>query len=87
MLVVCVFENNYSSIIRYFSVFSLFLSLCHLCLSELSHRVIAGASGLVAFDEDGERNLDYYIYDLQHMGDVTKFVPILQYDSQTKAVR
>uniref|UniRef100_A0A3Q4BYU0 Guanylate cyclase n=1 Tax=Mola mola TaxID=94237 RepID=A0A3Q4BYU0_MOLML len=59
----------------------------HLHLSKLSHRVIAGASGLVDFDEDGERNLDYYIYDLQHMGDVTKFVPVLHYDSQTKAVR
>nr|XP_046234041.1 guanylate cyclase 2G [Scatophagus argus] len=46
-----------------------------------------GASGLVHFDEDGERNLDYSIYDLQHVGDVTKFVPILHFDSHTKAVR
>uniref|UniRef100_A0A3Q1GDL6 Guanylate cyclase n=1 Tax=Acanthochromis polyacanthus TaxID=80966 RepID=A0A3Q1GDL6_9TELE len=44
------------------------------------------ASGLVHFDEEGERNLDYSIYDLQHNGDVTKFVPILHFDSHTKDV-
>uniref|UniRef100_UPI0037E771C2 guanylate cyclase 2G n=1 Tax=Semicossyphus pulcher TaxID=241346 RepID=UPI0037E771C2 len=46
-----------------------------------------GASGLVHFDKEGERNLDYSIYDLQHLGDVTKFVPILHFDSHTKTVR
>ncbi|XP_055006373.1 guanylate cyclase 2G isoform X2 [Boleophthalmus pectinirostris] len=46
-----------------------------------------GASGLVHFDEDGERNLDYSIYDLQHIGDTTKFVPILNFESHTKTVR
>ncbi|XP_035525034.1 guanylate cyclase 2G [Morone saxatilis] len=46
-----------------------------------------GASGLVHFDKEGERNLDYSIYDLQHTGDITKFVPILHFDSHTKAVR
>ncbi|XP_008289731.1 guanylate cyclase 2G [Stegastes partitus] len=46
-----------------------------------------GASGLVHFDEEGERNLDYSIYDLQHTGDTTKFVPILHFDSHTKDVR
>ncbi|XP_065806101.1 guanylate cyclase 2G isoform X2 [Labrus bergylta] len=45
-----------------------------------------GASGLVHFDEEGERNLDYSIYDLQHLGDSTKFVPILHYNSHTKTV-
>uniref|UniRef100_A0A3Q3RRB3 Guanylate cyclase n=1 Tax=Mastacembelus armatus TaxID=205130 RepID=A0A3Q3RRB3_9TELE len=45
------------------------------------------ASGLVHFDEKGERNLDYSIYDLQHVGDVTKFVPILHFESQTKTIR
>lgn len=49
--------------------------------------IIAGASGLVHFDQDGERNLDYSIYDLQHIGDVSKFVPILHFDSHTKAIR
>uniref|UniRef100_A0A3Q3DZN8 Guanylate cyclase n=1 Tax=Labrus bergylta TaxID=56723 RepID=A0A3Q3DZN8_9LABR len=44
------------------------------------------ASGLVHFDEEGERNLDYSIYDLQHLGDSTKFVPILHYNSHTKTV-
>ncbi|KAM9837894.1 guanylate cyclase 2G [Aulostomus maculatus] len=46
-----------------------------------------GASGLVHFDEEGERNLDYSIYDLQHIGGITKFVPILHFDSHTKIVR
>ncbi|XP_072312258.1 guanylate cyclase 2G [Eucyclogobius newberryi] len=46
-----------------------------------------GASGLVHFDEDGERNLDYSLYDLQHIGDATKFVPILHFESHTKTVR
>uniref|UniRef100_A0A3Q3QIA6 Guanylate cyclase n=1 Tax=Monopterus albus TaxID=43700 RepID=A0A3Q3QIA6_MONAL len=43
-----------------------------------------GASGLVHFDEKGERNLDYSIYDLQHSGDVTKFVPVLHFESRFK---
>ncbi|KAM9425794.1 guanylate cyclase 2G [Pholidichthys leucotaenia] len=46
-----------------------------------------GASGLVHFDEDGERNLDYSIYDLQHTDEMTKFVPVLHFDSRTKNVR
>ncbi|XP_047465708.1 guanylate cyclase 2G [Mugil cephalus] len=46
-----------------------------------------GASGLVHFDKEGERNLDYSIYDLQHTRDTTKFVPILHFDSHTKVVR
>ncbi|XP_028332666.1 guanylate cyclase 2G [Gouania willdenowi] len=46
-----------------------------------------GATGLVHFDEEGERNLDYSIYDLQHIEDTIKFVSILNYDSYTKKVR
>ncbi|XP_070708336.1 guanylate cyclase 2G [Pempheris klunzingeri] len=46
-----------------------------------------GASGLVHFDKDGERNLDYSIYDLQFVGDITKFVPVLHFNSHTKTVR
>ncbi|XP_068162276.1 guanylate cyclase 2G [Antennarius striatus] len=46
-----------------------------------------GASGLVHFDEEGERNLDYSIYDLQYVGDVNKFVPILHFESRTKSIR
>ena len=49
--------------------------------------IVAGASGLVHFDDQGERNLDYSIYDLQHTGDTTKFVPVLHFDSHTKDVR
>ncbi|XP_049916915.1 guanylate cyclase 2G [Epinephelus moara] len=56
-------------------------------LKNKHHIRFDGASGLVHFDDDGERNVDYSIYDLQHVGDVTKFVPILHYDSHTKAVR
>ncbi|XP_017291448.2 guanylate cyclase 2G [Kryptolebias marmoratus] len=46
-----------------------------------------GASGLVHFDEDGERNVDYSIYDLQYVGNNILFVPILHFESQTKSVR
>ncbi|XP_056152688.1 guanylate cyclase 2G-like [Lampris incognitus] len=46
-----------------------------------------GASGLVHYDEEGERNLDYSIYDLQNTEDSTKLVPILNFDSQTKTIR
>ncbi|XP_024141067.2 guanylate cyclase 2G [Oryzias melastigma] len=46
-----------------------------------------GASGLVHFDEEGERYLDYSIYDLQHVEDKTKFVPILHFESESKSVR
>uniref|UniRef100_A0AAZ3NM93 Guanylate cyclase n=1 Tax=Oncorhynchus tshawytscha TaxID=74940 RepID=A0AAZ3NM93_ONCTS len=48
---------------------------------------ITGASGLVHFDEEGERNLDYSIFDLQHTDDSTTFVPILHFDSHTKSIR
>ncbi|MED6257843.1 hypothetical protein ATANTOWER_032383 [Ataeniobius toweri] len=46
-----------------------------------------GASGLVHFDEQGERCMDYSIYDLQRVGGSTMFVPILNFESQTKSVR
>ncbi|XP_048124721.1 guanylate cyclase 2G [Alosa alosa] len=46
-----------------------------------------GASGLVHFDAEGERNMDYSLYDLQPDGDSTKFVSVLDFDSQTKVFR
>nr|XP_061787653.1 guanylate cyclase 2G-like [Nerophis lumbriciformis] len=46
-----------------------------------------GASGLVHFDEDGERNLDYSIYDLQYTTGTAAFVPILNFDSSIKRIR
>lgn len=59
------------------------------CRQHLSALTIcpAGASGLVHFDEEGERNVDYSIYDMQHVGGVPKFVPILHFDSHNKDVR
>ncbi|KAM3842593.1 guanylate cyclase 2G [Diretmus argenteus] len=56
-------------------------------LKNRQHIRFYGASGLVHFDEEGERNVDYSIYDLQHTEDTTNFVPILHFDSSTKAVR
>uniref|UniRef100_A0A8C6Q0J9 Guanylate cyclase n=1 Tax=Nothobranchius furzeri TaxID=105023 RepID=A0A8C6Q0J9_NOTFU len=41
----------------------------------------------VHFDTDGERNVDYSIYDLQFVGNGIKFVPILHFESQTKIIR
>uniref|UniRef100_A0A8C7ZQQ9 Guanylate cyclase n=1 Tax=Oryzias sinensis TaxID=183150 RepID=A0A8C7ZQQ9_9TELE len=49
--------------------------------------LFAGASGLVHFDEEGERYLDYSIYDLQHEENKTKFVPILHFESESKNIR
>ncbi|XP_061120938.1 guanylate cyclase 2G [Syngnathus typhle] len=46
-----------------------------------------GASGLVHFDEDGERNLDYSIYDLQYSKDTAAFVPVLHFDSHSKSIQ
>lgn len=46
-----------------------------------------GASGLVHFDEYGERNLDYSVYDLQQTETVTKFISVLDFDSHTKRIK
>ncbi|KAL2102510.1 hypothetical protein ACEWY4_001678 [Coilia grayii] len=59
-------------------------------LKRLKHKAnirFQGASGLVHFDEDGERNVDYSLYDLQPVHDTMKFVSILDFDSQTQTVR
>ncbi|XP_026098428.1 guanylate cyclase 2G [Carassius auratus] len=45
-----------------------------------------GASGLVHFDEYGERKLDYSVYDLQQTETVTKFVSVLDFDSNSKMI-
>lgn len=47
----------------------------------------AGASGLVHFDEYGERNTDYSVYDLQKSDDRMKFVSVLNFDSNSKTVK
>ncbi|XP_067226403.1 guanylate cyclase 2G [Chanodichthys erythropterus] len=46
-----------------------------------------GASGLVHFDEYGERNLDYSVYDLQQTENIIKFVSVLDFDSHTKTIK
>ncbi|XP_060743863.1 guanylate cyclase 2G [Tachysurus vachellii] len=46
-----------------------------------------GASGLVHFDENGERNTDYSLYDLQLHEGTVKFVSILAFDSHTKIIK
>ncbi|KTF90026.1 hypothetical protein cypCar_00024206 [Cyprinus carpio] len=46
-----------------------------------------GASGLVHFDEYGERNLDYSVYNLQQTETVTKFVSVLDFDSHSKMIK
>ncbi|XP_026996254.2 guanylate cyclase 2G isoform X2 [Tachysurus fulvidraco] len=46
-----------------------------------------GASGLVHFDENGERNTDYSLYDLQLYEGTVKFVAILAFDSHTKIIK
>ncbi|KAI2658367.1 Guanylate cyclase 2G [Labeo rohita] len=46
-----------------------------------------GASGLVHFDEYGERNLDYSVYDLQQTETSINFVSVLDFDSHTKMIK
>ncbi|XP_053496401.1 guanylate cyclase 2G [Ictalurus furcatus] len=46
-----------------------------------------GASGLVHFDQNGERNIDYSLYDLQLHEGIIKFVAILNFDSHTKMIK
>ncbi|KAF5896503.1 guanylate cyclase 2G-like [Clarias magur] len=46
-----------------------------------------GASGLVHFDDYGERNTDYSLYDLQLYEGTIKFVSILTFDSHTKMIK
>ncbi|XP_064169836.1 guanylate cyclase 2G [Anguilla rostrata] len=46
-----------------------------------------GATGLVHFDEEGERNIDYSVYNLQVTDGMPKFVSVLTFDSHTKTVR
>ncbi|TRY64644.1 hypothetical protein DNTS_003096 [Danionella cerebrum] len=46
-----------------------------------------GASGLVHFDEYGERNLDYSVYDLQQTEKIIKFVSVLDFDSHSKMIK
>ncbi|KAM9462865.1 guanylate cyclase 2G [Clarias gariepinus] len=46
-----------------------------------------GASGLVHFDDYGERNTDYSLYDLQLYEGTIKFVSILTFESHTKMIK
>ncbi|XP_072280882.1 guanylate cyclase 2G-like [Pyxicephalus adspersus] len=45
-----------------------------------------GVTGLLSIDEKGERFIDYSVYDLQFVGNVSRFVPVLQYDSYRKEI-
>ncbi|XP_031438473.2 guanylate cyclase 2G [Clupea harengus] len=59
-------------------------------VKKLKHKAnirFQGASGLIHFDEEGERNVDYSIFDLQPVGDISKFVSVLDFDSQAKSIR
>uniref|UniRef100_A0A3B3R695 Guanylate cyclase n=1 Tax=Paramormyrops kingsleyae TaxID=1676925 RepID=A0A3B3R695_9TELE len=44
------------------------------------------ATGLVYFDSEGERAMDYSVYDLQYPSDEPKFVPVLNFDSQSRTL-
>ncbi|XP_077114145.1 guanylate cyclase 2G-like isoform X2 [Ranitomeya variabilis] len=45
-----------------------------------------GVTGLLSIDENGERFIDYSVYDLQLVGNLTRFVPVLQYDSYRREI-
>uniref|UniRef100_A0ACB8FA95 Uncharacterized protein n=1 Tax=Sphaerodactylus townsendi TaxID=933632 RepID=A0ACB8FA95_9SAUR len=46
-----------------------------------------GITGPIHIDESGERNMDYSVYDLQKSGNSTRFIPVLNFDSDRKAIR
>uniref|UniRef100_A0A8C2ALT2 Guanylate cyclase n=1 Tax=Cyprinus carpio TaxID=7962 RepID=A0A8C2ALT2_CYPCA len=56
-------------------------------LQNLRDRTNIRFYGLVHFDEYGERNLDYSVYDLQQTETVTKFVSVLDFDSHSKMIK
>ncbi|XP_054839893.1 guanylate cyclase 2G-like [Eublepharis macularius] len=45
-----------------------------------------GITGPVHIDESGERIMDYSVYDLQESGNSTRFIPVLNFDSDRKAI-
>lgn len=74
--------------------FMVILSDTHVCIflywlyiTKITVVFPTGASGLVHYDEYGERNLDYSVYDLQQTETVTKFVSVLDFDSHTKMIK
>ncbi|KAL4612998.1 guanylate cyclase 2G-like [Arapaima gigas] len=52
-----------------------------------SNMTFYGATGLVYFDSEGERVMDYSVYDLQSSGNLSMFIPVLHFDSQSRALR
>ncbi|KAM4636502.1 guanylate cyclase 2G-like [Discoglossus pictus] len=47
---------------------------------------LLGLTGWLRFDDNGERFIDYSVYDLQRVGNITRFVPVLQYDSYRREI-
>ncbi|XP_078080459.1 guanylate cyclase 2G [Mustelus asterias] len=45
-----------------------------------------GITGLVDIDSSGERYMNYSVYDLQWYENITKFIPVLHYDSYRKSM-
>ncbi|XP_053164969.1 guanylate cyclase 2G-like [Hemicordylus capensis] len=48
--------------------------------------LLYGITGPVHIDEFGERNMDYSVYDLQEFGNSTRFIPVLNFDSERKTI-
>ncbi|XP_044155474.1 guanylate cyclase 2G-like [Bufo gargarizans] len=46
-----------------------------------------GVTGLLSIDKNGERFINYLVYDLQLVGNLSRFVPVLQYDSYRNEIR
>uniref|UniRef100_A0A803JTE1 Guanylate cyclase n=1 Tax=Xenopus tropicalis TaxID=8364 RepID=A0A803JTE1_XENTR len=45
-----------------------------------------GITGSLGIDENGERFIDYAVYDLQHSDNTSRFVPVLRFDSHLKTM-
>ncbi|XP_075467984.1 guanylate cyclase 2G-like isoform X2 [Ascaphus truei] len=55
-------------------------------LKSYNNTQLMGITGLLSIDDNGERFIDYSVYDLQNGGNSSRFVPILQYDSYRRTV-
>ncbi|OCT71259.1 guanylate cyclase 2G [Xenopus laevis] len=45
-----------------------------------------GITGSLSIDDNGERFIDYAVYDLQHSDNTSRFVPVLRFDSHKKTI-
>ncbi|KAM4702750.1 guanylate cyclase 2G-like [Rhinophrynus dorsalis] len=55
-------------------------------LRSYNNTELYGITGLLSLDYNGERFIDYSVYDLQKVGNSSQFVSVLQYDSYRRMI-